>query len=665
MDENVTIVWEETVIQRVEGVCKSSYGLIDDPDNILSENILSVIINKGWRVASVVDQLELRLEYEDQVRQIRSTLPEHLIFIIRFPFKNVPFDIRQNADILHLSLKLFFPQLDYNILRSLPISWRPIIYNNQPVILTKRSPLNQIETVNFIIQDCLGLDYAPNPTFIDTLSLLADIALHKLEFPSTLKSVLLSQPNDSDLLYLYNYLDVPGKAVQFLQTVWQDYIKYKRNKIVNIADELTNEVANSVIYLDKNHEFQSKVTALIAENILQPANLSEDTLLPNWMHLGLHYYYDITAALRVSLTHLSNTTPGEYSTFKEWVDFGFQWAEWMNNYHQFAQIPPDIHLSFLKFITQLDSDYFSWLKQQYSSLLMQPYLPLPTCVHHVLNHISSIFQPSINNPIALVVIDGMAIQDWLVIQTDIRNANPSWKIDVNGILALIPTLTSVSRQAILSGKIPRYFEKSWLNTNSEEMYWQSFWEEKGINLKTIGYIRGLSGQNYIGISGLEETVEEVLKRPQLSVAVFIVNAIDEIVHTSVMGEKEFTNRLRHWVYEKHYLRNLISSLFERFDAIIITSDHGHIAGSGIGDFSLRSVAEECSLRARLFNNQVYERLAGEICEVSLWQNIGLPQDSVVIIPNGRGLFAKKGYIGISHGGASLEETIVPYITITK
>lgn len=664
MDENVNIAWEETVIQRVESLCKSSYGLIDDPDNILSENLLSAIINKGWHVISVTDQLELRFEYEDQVRQVRSTLLAQLIFIIRFPFKNVPIDIRLNADILHLSLKLFFPHLDYNILRSLPIAWRPTIYNNQPVI-TKRSQLDQIETVNFIIQDCLGLDYAPNPTFIDTLSLLADIALHKLEFPSTLKSVILSQPDDSNLLNLYNYLDTPGKAVQFLQTVWQEYIKYKRNKKGNVSDELVNEVAKSVIYLDKNREFQSKVTALIAENILQPANLSEDVLLPNWMHLGLHYYYDNTVALRAALNHLSNTMPGEHSTFKEWVDFAFQWAEWMISYHQIAQSPPDINQSLLKFINQLDNVYYSWLKQQYPSLIMQPYLPLPTCMHHVLNHISSIFRPSINNPIALVVIDGMAIQDWLVIQTDIHNANPSWKIDVNGVLAIIPTLTSVSRQAMLSGKMPRYFEKSWLNTNSEEMYWQSFWEEKGINIKTIGYIRGLSGQNNIGMSGFEESVEEVIKRPQLSVVVFIVNAIDEIVHTSVMGDKEFTNRVRHWVCDKHYLRILISSLFERFDAIIITSDHGHIVGSGIGDFSLKSVAEERAMRVRVFNNQVFQSLASEINEVSIWQNIGLPLDASVILATGRGLFTKKGITGISHGGASIEETIVPYVTIKK
>jgi len=659
--------WEEAVIQRIAISGKASFRLIDDPDNIVSEHVLTALIERGWRVTSLTDLMELRFEYENQVRRDPSISAECIIFIVRFPYMQVPFDIRNEADGIQLSLKRFFPNLSFNVMRSLPVYWRPTIFNNQSEIITGRNPLDDKETVNFIIRDCLGFDYSPNPTFIDILSLLADIALHKLEIPTSLKSVLLSQPNDSALLSLYEYIDTPTKTIQFLKKIWQQYIEYKLNQNLGIAEMHGNEVGESVIYLDKSREIQTKVTALIAENILQPAEITESTGLPSWMHLGVHYFRDRTIALREALNHLSRALPEKQANFKEWVDFAFQWAEWMLDFNKVKQGPQDIHHSLEELIIRQDNNYYLWLEQQYPSLIMQPYLPTPTCVLHILNHISSIFKPSSSHPIALVVVDGMAIQDWLIIQSELLGANLSWQIDVSGILALVPTLTSVSRQAMLSGRLPRYFEKSWLNTNSEERYWRSFWEEKGLHSKSIAYIRGLGRQNNIDESELflEASVEEVLKRPHLSVAAFIVNTIDELIHTSVLGEREFYNRVCHWAFDKRYMRILVSRLLEQFDAIIVTSDHGHVSGTGIGDLSLSSVAEERALRARVFKGHVFENLAGEIRDITLWQNSGLPKDATVILPKGRGLFAKEGYSGISHGGALLEETIVPYITITK
>jgi hypothetical protein len=667
MGDNSTLSWEEAVVQRIERLCGSSFGLIDDPDNIISERVLTALIERGWRVTSVTDQLELRLEYEDQIRQDPASLPERKIFIVRLPFSNVPFDIGRDADNLKLSLKLFFPHLSYNVLRNLPISWRPTIFKNQSESLSVRHPLDDAETVNFIIQDCLGLDYPSNPTFVDTLSLLADIALHKLEIPSSLQSALLSQIGDSTVLPLYDYVETPVKAIQFLQMVWQQYVEYKIHKNLGVAEALGDEVAQSVIFLDKNREFQTKVTALIAENILQPADLSEDILLPDWLHFGVHYFYDKTVALRETLDDLSKALPRLQASFNEWTEFALRWAEWMLDYHQSKQIPPEVHSTLEELINRLDENYFAWLDRQYPSLIMQPYLPVPTCVHQIPNHISSTFKPSPAHPLALVVVDGMAFQDWLIIQPELLEANPAWEIDVKGVLALVPTLTSVSRQAMLSGKLPRYFEKSWLNTNSEEMYWRSFWEEQGLNSKSIAYARGLGEQYETDASELvlESSVKEILGTPHLSVAAFIVNTIDEFVHTSMLGEREFYSRVRHWAIDNRYLRTLISSLFDKFETIIATSDHGHVAGTGIGDLSLSSVAEERALRARVFKGHVFENLADEIAEIAIWQNTGLPQDATVILPKRRGLFAKEGYSGISHGGASLEETIVPYITITK
>jgi hypothetical protein len=667
MENNLNLSWIEAVILRIESCYNSSLGLIDDPDKILSEHVLIGLFERGWRTTSVSDPLELRYEYDDQIRHALPPNTGRAFYIIRFPVNSIPYDIRGETDIIQLSLKDFFPQLSYNIIRSLPSTWHPIVFENQSRSLSKQQKLDDTDTAVFIIRDCLGLDYAPNPSYIDILSLLADVALHKLEIPSTLKSFLSSRQYDTDISKLYEKMSTPDKAVQFLQTVWQDYIQYKANNLARVSEKSSDEVTKSVTYLDMSREFQTKMTALIAENLIPPADVSIDFPLPDWMHLGVHYHLDKLNRQRERLEQLINRIPGKNDAFEDWVDFSLHYSNWFFDFYQIEETRTDISKIFEELTTKLDLQYFSWLVNHYPSLIMQPHLPYPTCVHQVLNHILSTLKPSSSKPIALVVIDGMSMLDWLVIKSEWLAAGVSWKIEEKGILALVPTLTSVSRQSMLSGKLPRYHEKSWLNTNYEEKHWESFWEEHDLNPKTTAYTRGLGMQNLPSNPDilLENYVEQILHKPHLSAAALIVSTIDKLIHTSVLGDKDFHNRLHRWVYDKRYIRILVSRLLEKFNAVIITSDHGHVAGKGIGDLSLSSVAEERALRARVFKGDVFQRLTHSHSEITLWQNTGLPKDTTVILPKGRGMFDKVGNSRISHGGATLEETIVPYIIITK
>ena len=656
--------WEEVVTQRIIDSSKSTFVLIDDPDNIINGEVLSHLNEKESKVVSIADPMVLRFEFEDQIRQNRFDPSERIIFIIRFSFSQVPLDIRNNADILELSLKQFFPKLSYSIIRDLPVSWHSTIYKNQSERLSSRQSQDDIGTATFIIRECLGLDYDPTPSFSNILSLLADVALHKLEIPPSLRAFLISQPCDPILSFLYQFLDTPAKSIQFLQKTWDHYIDYKLNKGEGVAESLSEDITQSIIYLDRDREFQTKVTALIAENILSPANIVENPSIPSWMHLGVHYFEDSSKAIKETLEHLSHIMPGDYARFDDWSDFAFQWADWLVDYDKVEQGNSEIQKARKEFINHLDRNYSSWLESHYPSLLMQPYLPYPTCVHHILHQLFSTFKPTSTHPLALIVVDGMAIQDWLVIQSEWVSVEIPWEIETKGVLALVPSLTSVSRQALLSGKLPRYFEKNWLNTNSEEMLWRLFWEEQGLNPESIVYHRGL-GVTQSHDSMLETSLEESLTRPHISVAALIVNTIDNLVHTSVLGQHDLFSRVSIWTREKRYLQGLVSRLLDQFDTVVITSDHGHIAGTGIGDLSLSSIAEERALRTRIFKGQVFEDLVRELPEIFLWQNTGLPEDATIILPKGRGMFAKKDYAGISHGGSCLEETIVPYVTIKR
>jgi hypothetical protein len=302
---------EEAVIHKIEGSYKSSFVLIDDPDNLIGESILYGLIESGWRITSITDPIELRFEYENQFRRGPSISNSGVIFIIRFPFKNVPYDISNEADIVHLSMKEFFPNLSYNVLYRLPAPWRSLVYSTHNERLSGSKPLNDKGTINFIIHECQGLDYGPEPSFIDTLSLLTDIALHGLELPPPVKSALVNQSKDPNLSSLFEYIDNPMKAIQFLQKVWQQYINNKLDKSFGIAEAPENPVTQSTIYLDNSLEIQTKVTALIAENLFQPVEVTDDAGLPTWLHPGIQYFRDKTMAVQEKLKKLAQAIPDQ------------------------------------------------------------------------------------------------------------------------------------------------------------------------------------------------------------------------------------------------------------------------------------------------------------------------------------------------------------------
>ena len=57
-----------------------------------------------------------------------------------------------------------------------------------------------------------------------------------------------------------------------------------------------------------------------------------------------------------------------------------------------------------------------------------------------------------------------------------KSKNSDLVMRESATFAWIPTLTSVSRQSIFSGKPPLYFPSSINSTNSEERLWKQFWE---------------------------------------------------------------------------------------------------------------------------------------------------------------------------------------------
>jgi hypothetical protein len=144
----------------------------------------------------------------------------------------------------------------------------------------------------------------------------------------------------------------------------------------------------------------------------------------------------------------------------------------------------------------------------------------------------------------------------------------------------------------------------------------------------------------------------------------VLNTIDDLMHNNILGSDAFLQQIAIWGMQGT-LRTIISRLLEQHETVIVTADHGHVEGHGIGDIALKEATVERSLRTRIFSDRAFEMMGWDPKVILQWSNAGLPDNARVFIPSGLGLFAKPGTTAISHGGATVEEVIIPFITISR
>ncbi len=98
-----------------------------------------------------------------------------------------------------------------------------------------------------------------------------------------------------------------------------------------------------------------------------------------------------------------------------------------------------------------------WVVLNYGNLTSISYVNGPVMVHQIPWYLNYIMKKQKYDRVALLVFDGMSVDNWYLIKRYL-NKNALWNIEEKKSFAWIPTLTSISRQAIFSGDIPLYFK---------------------------------------------------------------------------------------------------------------------------------------------------------------------------------------------------------------
>jgi hypothetical protein len=285
-------------------------------------------------------------------------------------------------------------------------------------------------------------------------------------------------------------------------------------------------------------------------------------------------------------------------------------------------------------------------------------------VHHINRYLAHTASHVVaeRRRVALVVVDGLALDQWLVLKDAVLSAvRAACDVEESTVFAWVPTLTSVSRQAIFAGQLPAVFASSLRTTSKEETWWRSVWVDEGFEGRQVAFVRQ---KEHEPDADFCNRVREVADSPAIYRLGVVVNTLDTAVHDAGVESSWLHAMLAKWKASGHPAGLLSALAASGFD-VHLTSDHGNIEARGMGKPNAGDVPDTRGARVFAFpDSHTRHDQAVKFPGAIEWASAGLPPGYFVLIAPGRRAFMAEGARAVSHGGISLEEVIVPFISPT-
>lgn len=645
--------------------------LVADPDGLLlEEGILEGIRQRGFELIPFEDRIAFRYAYESKFRS-RWDRGEQtdLVVILRSQSSDIrsfPFDLLSVGRRLSFSLGEIFPNLSYPVVTALDRGDLSSLYEAQ-----ERHAPGQL---------------GDNATKEFALRHVFEIAPELIKQPSDLLRVLLRRhysgqriPNvlDERFIQLLRqstiFNDWPLETLiadretffAFLQERWPIFLDREAAKVepgirAGKAPYCLSIKGPADLPFD-HHDIRVYIDNLFVEGLLQPVSHDHaDILTSNWVAIGIRTaaIEDNSRRLGKLIDSLQESIPADDAKHTDWFHFARSWAEMILLMTDQSEVNLEQAKEAIKGLrTRVDSRFTSWLEKRYSGLVNLPSVP-PVMLHHLPRFLARQTEEHENAKIALIVMDGLSMDQWLVVRNALVPRQPTFRFREQSVFAWIPSLTSISRQAIFSGKAPIFFPNSIWTTDKESGLWTQFWTDHGLEQNEVAYIKGLG-------DGDLESVLEILSHPRTKVAGFVVDKVDRIMHGMEMGTAGMHNQVGQWA-KGPFLDSLLNLLLDRDFRVYLTSDHGNVEAVGCGRPAEGAVADSRGERVRIYPDPgLREMVKVRFPDAQEWNPVGLPEDYFPLLAPARQAFIDKSRFTVSHGGNSVEELIVPLVQIER
>lgn len=637
--------------------------VVADPDALLlDEVILQELRARDFDLLPFADPVAFRCTYEAEYRSRWDRGEQTACTVILRSASDdldaLPYDLLQAGPCLRLSLAALFPTLSYAVIRALDRADLDALYAARSQ--AGGQMLGDNETRDFVLRHCFKIA----PELITTPGdLLATLLAHHHgnhpippDLADRLIHLLRAPFPDWPLERI-----VPDRTafLQFLQERWPRFLDERAAALSRSTRErmtpLDFEVPGpALLPLDQVRPY---VDTLFLDRALHPVEHERaDVLGSDWVAVGIRSdpQADMVRRVDTLLTVLERELPHRDAPYKVWFTYARRWGEFAAL--RYGEEWPETQVlrdRFRALRASIDAAFHAWVQQRYVGLHNQS----QAMVHHI-PRILRRHREETGHKIALVVIDGLSLGQWVLVRDFLQARDPTLSMVEGALFAWVPTITSVSRQALFAGEPPRDFPTSLHTTAKEETLWKQSWAGT-LPAPEVAYAKGLGDRHSL------RTLDDTVLLPKTRVAGLVVNTVDDILHGAELGMKGVYGQVRLWC-EQGVPGELLALLLARGYDVFLTSDHGNVEARGIGRPTPEGVmADQRSERARIYPTEALRTtIAKQFADAISWPpSNGLPDNFWPLLAPDRGAFIAEHQHTVAHGGICIEEVIVPFIRI--